>query len=139
MSHFKLMLILPLAALCAQTCAAQGLAQGTEKGMVVVRDTESGQLRTPTATELRTLHQKQQQQQQMQRSSARVAAPSIVVGPGGRRSVRLGENHLVYSVVTRDSEGKLVEQCVDDAHAAEQAIGQPASATEAKGHTHESR
>lgn len=137
MSHFKPMLIVPLVLLCAPACAAQDIAQGAEKGMVVVRDTQSGQLRAPTAAELRGLQQ--QQAQHMQRSSARLAAPSIVVGPGGRRSVRLGENHLVYSVVTRDSAGKLVEHCLDNTHAAEQVIAQPASATEPEGHAHERR
>lgn len=140
MFHLNRVLLLPLAALCAQTWAAQDITSANGQGMVVARDPESGQLRAPTAAEFRSLQQKGAQQN-LQGSSARSVAsrPAIVVGPGGRRSVRLGESHLVYSVVSRDSTGKLVEQCVDGADAAEQAVAQADSAARHQGHTHESR
>ena len=49
-------------------------------------------------------------------------APKMVTGPGGRRSVQLGERGMVYSVVTRGADGKLEEQCVHGAHAADHAV-----------------
>jgi hypothetical protein len=72
----------------------------------------------------------------------------MVSGPGGRRSVQLGQHHMVYSVVTRDADGKLAEQCVHGVHAAERALDrspkpgptqpQPVAAKPEE-HRHESR
>lgn len=140
MSSLKPMFFLTLAALClpaaAQDNTAAAPAQG--QGMVVVRDAQTGQLREPTPAEIRALQPA---------PSASITAPaqaSIVTGPGGRRSVRLGERHMVYSVVKRDAEGKLGEQCVHGVHAAERAAHgahQPAikQATPHEEHRHESR
>ncbi len=143
----KLMLFLPLAALALPAAAGQARevqeAQPARKapspqGMVVVRDADTGQLRAPTPDEARALHP---------RTTASAAAqaappPRMVTGPGGRRSVKLGERQMVYSVVTRGADGKLEEQCVHGAHAAEHALGhgaaQPAS-TQPREHHHESR
>ena len=130
MSSLKLMLFLPLAALCMPACAQE--AAGAQ-GMVVVRDAESGQLRTPTAAEIRAL------QPAPSATFAVPAQPRMVIGAGGRRSVRLGEQHMVYSVVNRDSAGKVGEKCVHGAHAAERALSQPAPATKREEHLHESR
>lgn len=140
MFHLKSALFLPFAFMCASACLAQDTALATEKGMLVTRDAESGRLRAPTAAESLLLKQ-QHQQQRSQRSSARMVAsrPALVVGPGGRRSVRLGESHLVYSVVTRDKAGKLVEQCVDGAHAADGLAIRPAGAAGPEEHEHEGR
>lgn len=136
----KLALFLPIAIFCAPAGAAQDGAPLAGQGMVVVRDAENGQLRTATPPEFRALHQNQRQRS-MQGSSARVVAskPPLVVGPGGRRSVRLGESHLVYAVVTRDSDDRLVEQCTDGAHDAERLVARPGPATGHGRHTHERR
>lgn len=139
-SH-RMMFLLPLAALAFPACAAQQ-AEPRQQGMVVVRDAETGELRAPTPTEARALHPRTG----ASAAAAAAPAPKMVIGPGGRRSVQLGERHMVYSVVTRDADGKLVEQCVDGAHAAERAVegspepgaAQPA-ATKRKEHRHESR
>lgn len=139
-SYSTLALFLPIAMFCASTCAAQDNGPLAEQGMVVVRDAENGQLRSPTAAELSALH-RSQGRAHMHRSSARIVAsrPALVVGPDGRRTVRLGESHLGYAVVTRGSDDKLVEQCVDGAHAAEQLVAQPGPATEPEGDMHELR
>lgn len=134
----KLMFFLPVAALAAlasPTAAAQEAQRESapspspsQQGMVVVRDAETGQLRAPTSAEARALHPR------TNASAAREAAPAprIIIGPGGGRSVQLGERQMVYSVVTRDAEGKLAEQCVHGEHAAERAVhGAPQP-----GHTH---
>lgn len=146
MSSIKPMLFLTLAALCLPAAAQDNTAAPAQgQGMVIVRDAQTGQLRAPTPAELRALQPA---------PSASMAAPAqaqIVTGPGGRRSVRLGERHMVYSVVNRDAEGKLGEQCVHGVHAAERAArgaDQPAKsatgpaikqATEHEEHRHESR
>lgn len=116
----KFMFFLPLAALAFPACAQQAeprQAQAQE-GMVVVRDADTGELRAPTAEEARALHPR------TNASAAGTAAPApkMIIGPGGRRSVQLGERHMVYSVVTRGADGKLEEQCVHGAHAAEHAL-----------------
>lgn len=154
MISLKSMSILSLAALALPACAQQTVAQqtvaqqaapqqaesrqaGSQQGMVVVRDADTGALRAPTPAEARALHP---------RASASVAgaaepAPKMVVGPGGRRSVQLGERHMVYSVVTRDADGKLTEQCVQGAHkAAETLKGSPKhDASKPEEHSHEKR
>lgn len=138
MYSLKLMFFLPLAALSLTAGAAQDAipaAQG--QGMVVVRDAQTGQLRTPTAAEIRAL------QPAASASMTAQSQPAMVTGPGGRRSVRLGERHMVYSVVKRDGEGKLGEQCVHGVHgvhAAERATsGAAEPAAKHEEHRHESR
>jgi len=135
MSSLKLMLFLPLAALCLPASAQDkpaGAPQG--QGMVVVRDAQTGELRAPTPAEIRAL------QPPPSASMTSQAQPAMITGPGGRRSVRLGERHMVYSVVNRDAEGKLGEQCVHGVHAAERAAkGERQPATQHEEHRHESR
>ena len=143
MSYKKLLAVLPCAALWAalppkaraqeQEQAPQPQAQS--QGMVVVRDRQTGQLRAPTAAEARALAP----------VSARMSAPAqpaVVTHPGGSRQVRLGERGLVYSVLTRGADGKLVEQCVKDAAVADQLVldstpvSTPAAARH-EGHRHD--
>lgn len=121
----KFMFFLPLAALALPACAQQAESKQaaprqvqTQEGMVVVRDADTGELRAPTADEARALHPR------TNASAAGMAAPApkMVTGPGGRRSVQLGDRHMVYTVVTRGADGKLEEQCVHGAHAAEHAV-----------------
>ena len=126
MSRLSMMLVLPLTlSLTALALPAAAFQQApAEQGAVVVRDAETGQLRAPTPLEARALRPRT--------SSAAAAAaagpaPRMVVGPGGRRSVRLGERHMVYSVVTRDADGKLTDQCVHGTDAAGQALSKPAA------------
>jgi hypothetical protein len=130
MSYLKLLAILPCAACCAAlppTAAAQ-----EQSGMVVVRDAQTGQLRAPTAAEMRALAPAP--------GSASMRPPSqpaLVIHPSGARQVRLGERGLVYSVVTRDADGKLHEQCVQGAAAADKAVHAPAPAQHKEEGRHE--
>ncbi len=130
MSRLSMMLVLPLTlSLTALALPAAAFQQAlaapppsAEQGAVVVRDAETGQLRAPTPLEARALRPRT--------SSAAAAAgpaPRMVVGPGGRRSARLGERHMVYSLVTRDADGKLTDQCVHGTDAAGQALSKPAA------------
>jgi len=133
MSQTNHPLALPCAALCAALslpAAAQERPPTTQSGMVVVRDAQTGELRAPTAAESRALAP--------QHPSASLQAlpttPALVTHPGGARQVRLGERGLVYSVATRGADGKLAEQCVQGAHAAEQAVHAPAASRKADAH-----
>lgn len=118
MSSKKMLAALPLAAICLMPHHTSAQDQ---QGMVVVRDAQTGQLRAPTAAESRALAPK---------STAAMAAPArpaMVTHPSGARQVRLGERGLVYSVVTRDGNGKLSDECVHGAQAAEHAVHEHAA------------
>jgi hypothetical protein len=156
MSTEKLIAALPLAALfaavalhtpsaSAQEAATAPATAPAPQGMVVVRDPQTGQLRAPTATEMQTLtRQGQVQQNQSQaksqgqtRALAAPAKPDAVTRPNGTRRVYRGNKNQVYTVVTRDADGNLVNHCVEGEEAAKAAVDQPAAAT--KEHAHEDR
>jgi hypothetical protein len=129
MSYLKLFAILPCAAVCAALPPAAAAQE--QSGMVVVRDAQTGQLRAPTAAEMRALAPP---------ASAALRAPAqpaLVTHPNGARQVRLGERGLVYSVVTRDADGKLHDQCVQGAAAADKAVHAPAPAGQNTEHRHD--
>jgi hypothetical protein len=86
--------------------------------MIVVRDAQTGQLRAPTAAESRALSPAPSASAAM----TAPARPTVVTHPGGSKQVKLGERSLVYSVVTRDADGKLHDQCVQGAAAADKAL-----------------
>lgn len=135
----SLHLILPLAACCAAASApvhaqASGASQPSgQEGMIVVRDPQTGQMRAPSAAELQALRQA------APAAKAAPVQPKMVVGPDGRRHVRLGESGHVYSVVKRDAEGRLDRHCVQGEAAAERAVKDAHSAVPHEEHRHESR
>jgi hypothetical protein len=95
-------------------------------------------LRTPTPAELQALRQQGGEAAMMGKAAAAAEAPSAVARTDGVRQVRLGERAMVYSVLTRDANGKLVEQCVQGEHGAEHAVKSGAPAASHKGgHSHE--
>lgn len=109
-------------------------AHAQDPGMVVVRDPVTGEMRAPTPAELRALRTLPPQgaaQQPPQQAQS-------VVRPDGSRSVKLGENSMVYSVVKRDAGGKLNEECVHGHDAAEHAVGAAAQQSRKESH-HEQR
>jgi hypothetical protein len=132
----------PLAALCAAMALSMPSAGAAEQpGMVVARDPQTGELRTPTPAELKALRQQGGEASMMGRAAAEApaaTAPAAVARTDGVRQFRLGERAMVYSVVTRDADGKLVQQCVEGEHAADKAVksGAPA-ARQNGGHSHE--
>lgn len=156
-SHLRL--LLPLAALSAAACGSPQSASGTapgaspgaaaqsatqpavqpapeatrQEGMVVVRDPHTGQLRAPTPAEMQALARS---------APATRVAPTqhqLVTGADGRSHVQLGERGMVYSVVTRDGQGRLEQRCVHGAEAAGQAVQHSLSTDRHEGHRHESR
>lgn len=114
----------PLAAMLALAALALSPSAGAggQEGMVAVRDPVTGQLRAPTAAELRAL--------QPQDRAIRPLAPLApsVQRPDGTRHLHLGERGMIYSVITRDAEGRQAIQCVHGEHAAGAALDKPAPA-----------
>ena len=86
--------------------AATFSSASAQQGMTVVRDPATGQLRAPTADELRELHNK--------RAQTRIApaTPQSTVRPDGTRKLELGERGMVYSVITRAPNGQLKRDCI---------------------------
>ena len=121
-----------LLALAALSLPPSAGAAGQE-GVVVVRDRETGQLRTPTPAELRALRA-----QQKAFAPAPALAPSVK-RPDGTRHLHLGERGMVYSVVTRDAQGKHVIGCTGGQKAALDAIDETDPEVTAKEHSHESK
>ena len=126
-----------LAALLAASALGLPAAAGAEpqEGMVVVRDASTGKLRPPTAAEMRVL---QAQQKALGLVKPGAVESVVTIRPNGTVHKHLGENAMVYSVVRRNSHGKLGMQCVKGQDAANTALAQPAPATEQE-HDHETR
>lgn len=98
-------------------CAlAASFAATAQEGMTVVRDPQTGKLRAPTAAELRAMQSK------MPQPSMASPRPQSSVRPDGTRSLNLGDRGMVYSVVTRSPDGKLVRKCIKDGQAASDAV-----------------
>ncbi|WP_158643102.1 choice-of-anchor J family PEP-CTERM protein [Pseudoduganella lurida] len=104
----------------------QPAARNMDKGLVVVRDAETGQLRAPTAEEYRALVPKA-----ASAANARMArgvaapAPQVTITKSGVRKVSVADK-AVYSVVTRAADGSLDEACVTGQAAADKAVSQAA-------------
>jgi hypothetical protein len=108
MSKEKLLTIGTLAALCVLAAFSMHARAAGQEGMVVVRDPLTGQLRAPTADELKELRARAP-------ATAGLAAPRTpapISRRDGSRGVRLGEKSMVYEVVTRGPDGKLTSECV---------------------------
>jgi hypothetical protein len=120
-----------LVAIAALSLCGSAEAAG-QQGMVAVRDPQTGQLRAPSAAELRQLRDQ---------APAQVKAPpakGVTMRTDGSGHLTLGDNAMVYSVLTRDAAGKPVVQCVSGHEAAEAALRQPSpAATPDKEHQHE--
>ncbi len=102
--------ILAISLLAIAAMAPQAQAQ---QAMTVVRDAETGKLRAPTAAEARAL----QGTSRARNQGGQAARPQSVLRPDGTRALDLGDRGLVYSVTTRNADGKLVKKCVKGDHA----------------------
>jgi hypothetical protein len=119
-----------LAAAVLSIGAIPALAQ--DASSVIVRDPQSGELRAPTAAELRAL-----QGPQRPTPTAQGAPAVSVVRPDGTRSRKLGERGMTYTRVTRDADGKMVEQCFHGTGAPDALDASAAPATSGKEHGHD--
>lgn len=105
-----------------------------QEGMIAVRDPQTGQLRAPTAAELATLRA---QGAAMQQPALKTAPAAVVRRADGTLQKQLGEDAMVYTVVTRDAAGKLQRHCVEGEDAANAATLEAPAASNHKEHNHE--
>jgi hypothetical protein len=107
----------------AMSVATSGNAASAEQaeGMVVVRDAHTGLLRNATPAEVKVLRA-----QEVQRGITRPQPAPVTVRPNGTRQKHLGERGLVYSIVSRDANGKLSAQEAIGEDAADAALKAPA-------------
>ncbi|CAN7341860.1 choice-of-anchor J domain-containing protein [Pseudoduganella sp. LjRoot289] len=94
-----------------------------QDGMIMVRDTVTGAMRPATPAEFAALR--------AQEVRVPLAAPQVSVRADGTRQSRVS-TRAVYSVATRDAEGKLVTSCVEGADAATAAVQRDGSAAPAQ-------
>lgn len=112
MSKEKLLTIGTLAALCVLAAFSMHAKAAAQEGMVVVRDPQTGQLRAPTADELKELRARTPATAPSTAGLAAPRTPATITRGDGSRGVRLGEKGMVYDVVTRGPDGKLTHECV---------------------------
>jgi hypothetical protein len=119
----SLLLAASFAALAADdtSLAAQPSAS---LGQVAVRDAASGQLRAPTASELKTLQ-----------AAAPAGAHTLKAGAtrtkrhaSGATGARLNDSFMSYSVVMKQPDGSLTEYCFGSKEDAEAAVIAPTPA-----------
>jgi hypothetical protein len=96
-------------------------AAGTA-GMRAQKDQDTGALRAPTAEEVAALDATAKP-----RVSAQVTIRTL---PNGMTAAILNEDFMSYEVVHKDANGKLVEQCVTGASAANHALHTSVAAQE---------
>ena len=112
----------------------------TNAAMTVVKDPVTGELRAPTAEEFSTLErlkvkEKTTQQKLPNGKSALVAAKPAEAGdgeirlPDGSVGMQLGEEHMAYSVMTRNADGTMTLHCVTGSESANKLIKAPQSST----------
>lgn len=89
--------------------------------MVVVRDAETGKLRAPTAAELETMNA-QASRQAPARAGSVLATTLQKTHASGARGVRLTDEFMSYSVITRAADGTLTKQCVEGAQNAQDVL-----------------
>lgn len=129
-SSMALAALLAAAALGVPAAAAE-----PQEGMVVVRDANTGKFRAPTAAELNALEAQRTTRGLVQRGAVQSV---VTIRPNGTVHKHLGESAMVYSVVSRDTHGKLAMQCVKGEDAANAALERTAGATQQE-HDHETR
>ncbi|MEM6638844.1 MAG: hypothetical protein AAF610_02990 [Pseudomonadota bacterium] len=95
-----------------QQTDARSVTQSTAaQHAVVVRDTESGELRAATAREAARYATANQRKQASY-------AGTVLTRADGSRSARLGAEHVIYTTVTRNEDGEWVQECgLDHDHA----------------------
>ena len=97
----------------------EGVAASAQEGIVISRDRETGKLRNATPAEVKVLKAQEARRNLMMRQSE--SAP-VVIRKDGTLHKHLGEQSMVYAVVTRDGSGKVGMQCVKGPDAADAAL-----------------
>jgi len=108
---------------------------GQAESMVVVRDASTGLLRNATPAEVKALRA-----QDVQRgvTGAQPPAPATMRANGTRQKL-VGERGQVYTIVSRDANGKLTASEAIGENAANAALAAPAPANHPQEHNHADR
>lgn len=137
-------------ALGAGAAAALLALSGSAVAQVVVRDAATGEMRPATSDEFAELKAQEAAQKAVaaqQKAAAPVlkkslsaAAAPLVNLPGNTVQGTVDEESVMYSVMTRDADGKLVLQCVRGKSAVDAAVNQSAPvSTHTEEHQHDSQ
>ena len=128
-------LVALLGAAAVSVAAQDNVANaGQAEGMVVVRDARTGLLRNATPAEVKVLRA---QEVHLGIAPPQPPAP-VTVRADGTRQKHLGERGLVYSIVTRDANGKLSAKEAIGEEAANAALTAPAPVNQQE-HNHAER
>jgi hypothetical protein len=121
----SLLLAASFAALAADDTSTDASAPSATLGQVAVRDAATGQLRAPTASEMKALQ-----------AAAPIGVRTMKAGAtrqkhhqSGATGARLNDSFMSYSVVVKQPDGKLAEYCFASQEDAEAAVAAPVSAT----------
>lgn len=121
----SLLLAVSCAALAADDASTDASTVPAELGQVAVRDAATGQLRAPTASEMKALQAAAPTVRTMKAGATRTKRHA-----SGATGARLNDSFASYSVMVRQPDGKLVEYCFGSQEDAEAAVAAPASASQ---------
>lgn len=123
-------------AIAATGAAAQGApADEAMAGLKVVRDPVTGQLRTPELDEAGPAAAANARsavsgaQQRRAQALQRFREATAVAGVKGAKGLRLDASHMNFSVVHRNADGSLTQDCVVGEQAAATALSTPVVST----------
>lgn len=109
-------LVLALLAALPAVAGAQAI-QSSAEAMTVARDPHTGQLRAATAEDLQALNNGNGNANGRTIAARADAAPTQQkFHPSGAQGLRLTDEFMSSSVVTRGADGKLVMQCLEPGH-----------------------
>lgn len=135
----KIVSRMSLAAIAALAMSGPAIAAGQE-GQTVFKDAATGQLRNPTAAQVKELNDAKAANRAAKAAEPKAASamPTGVAMLQRNGTIRAvpDEESISYSVMTRNAQGELVLQCVTGASAAKETMSTPAT-TESKEHQHD--
>jgi hypothetical protein len=117
---------LALTGMSASVQAADEAPATEAAGLKVARDPSTGHLRAPTEDEARELHEKGNRQGAQARAQSNAQKLHMRVHAGNARNVRMTDEFVNHTVVTRGANGELQMQCLPSKSAAESAVSMSA-------------
>ena len=108
------LMVFPNVTVVDAPAAAPTAPAAAAAGMRVQKDKDTGKLRVPTGEEVAEL--------EAQAPTEPAAQVEVRTSASGVKSARLNEAYMSYSVVNKNADGELVEQCVTGEAAAEHAL-----------------
>jgi hypothetical protein len=136
---FTLRSVVAIAAL-ALTSSAFATGQDGQSDQTVHKDPRTGQIRNATAAEAKQLNDlraaDRAAQKAARKASGAPAAGVVRLQQNGIAAAYVDEESVSYSVVRRNADGKLEQDCIDGKTAAESALTNPVT-THSEEHQHE--